>query len=78
MAPSADESIFCHDQEADIGAAGFTITQVRESVVDFTIPYYIEPTAILLPRAKSGSKTWSIFRPLSPTVTAYNYRLIIK
>ncbi|XP_066970156.1 uncharacterized protein [Macrobrachium rosenbergii] len=35
--------------EVDMAIAGFTITYVRETVIDFTVAFYEEPTTILIP-----------------------------
>ena len=45
--------------------AGFTISQGREDGIDFTIPFYEEPSAILLPPPKAESKLFAVVRPFS-------------
>ncbi|XP_037080970.1 glutamate receptor ionotropic, delta-1-like [Pollicipes pollicipes] len=51
--------------EVSLGVAGFTITQVREEGIDFTIPFYEEPSAILIPPPKAQSKMFAVIRPFS-------------
>ena len=43
--------------------AGITITSARSQVVDFTIPYYMEPSAVLL--KIKGTKRLFFLKPLS-------------
>ena len=52
-------------QEVSLGVAGFTISQVREEGIDFTIPFYEEPSAILTPPPKADSKLFAVVRPFS-------------
>ena len=37
---------------ADMAIGGFTVTAVRNTVIDFTHPFYEEPTTILIPAPK--------------------------
>ncbi|CAG7727347.1 unnamed protein product [Allacma fusca] len=52
-------------KEADIGAAGFSVTLERSRVIDFTWAFHQEPTAILIPPPTEGEKLTVLIRPLS-------------
>ena len=55
-------------KEADIGAAGFSVTYERATVVDFTFAFHQEPSAILIPPPTEGEKLTVLIRPLSKQV----------
>ena len=40
-------------KEMDMAVSGITMSAERESVVDFTYPFWEEPTAVLVKRTKS-------------------------
>ena len=60
----------CVGQEADIAAAAVTITADRETVVDFSFPYWEEPSGILIRRPGEGSKLLTLLKPLQWSVWA--------
>ena len=64
---------FCDLQEVNLGVAGFTISQVREEGIYFTIPFYEEPSAILTPPPKAGSKLFAVVQPFSWEVSTEQY-----
>ncbi len=48
-------------QEADVAAAALTITSQREEAIDFTVPFYTEPSVVVLKvRARSGGPASSV------------------
>ena len=55
----------CVYQEVNLGVASLTISHVREEGIDFTIPFYEEPSAILIPPPKPESKLFAVVRPFS-------------
>ena len=57
-------------QEADIAAAALTITADRETVIDFSFPYWEEPSGILIRRPGEGSKLLTLLTPLRWSVWA--------
>ncbi|XP_076373247.1 putative glutamate receptor [Tachypleus tridentatus] len=50
-------------KEVHIAAGSLTITRDREDAVDFTFPFYEEPTKILLPQPEEESKLWAVAKP---------------
>ncbi|XP_076314970.1 putative glutamate receptor [Tachypleus tridentatus] len=50
-------------KEADIAVGSLTITRDREDAIDFTFPFYEEPTKILLPKPETESKLWTVAKP---------------
>ncbi|XP_069171820.1 probable glutamate receptor isoform X1 [Procambarus clarkii] len=55
-------------READLAINEITITGPRETVVDFTVPYFMESTTIVTPAPKEKSKAGAIFSPFTPLV----------
>ena len=55
-------------KEADIGAASFSVTLERFTVVDFSVAIHQEPTAILIPPPTAGDKLTILIRPFEPEV----------
>jgi len=55
-------------QDADIAAAALTITAERETVVDFSFPYWEEPSGVLIRRPAEGSKLLNLLKPLQWSV----------
>ncbi|XP_071531472.1 probable glutamate receptor [Panulirus ornatus] len=55
-------------QEADLGVAPFTITLAREEAIDFTFPYYYDPSAILIPAPGPIKKVTAFLDPFSSEV----------
>ena len=45
------------------------MTPGRASVVDFTLPFYVEPTSVLVPPPGQGSKLLAVIRPLPAEVS---------
>ena len=52
----------------DIGVGPFSITHVRYVAVDFTVPYYEEPTVILIPAPTEMPKFFACSRPFQLSV----------
>ncbi|XP_022252075.1 glutamate receptor U1-like, partial [Limulus polyphemus] len=50
-------------EEVHIAAGSLTITRDREDAIDFTFPFYEEPTKILLPQPEEESKLWAVAKP---------------
>ncbi len=48
-------------KEVDIGAAPFSVTYTRRTVIDFTVSFYEEPTAILIPAPTPGKESLSAY-----------------
>ncbi|KAI0208463.1 Glutamate receptor ionotropic, delta-1 [Lamellibrachia satsuma] len=57
-----------HRKDADMAAAGLTITADRRTAVDFSFPYWEEPSGILIRRPGEGSKILSLLKPLQWSV----------
>lgn len=56
-------------QNVDIGLGPFTITSVREQVIDFTKPFMEDGVGILSKKPKSDAKNmFKMFTPLTPPV----------
>ncbi|XP_076373248.1 glutamate receptor ionotropic, delta-1-like [Tachypleus tridentatus] len=51
-------------QEVDVAASSITMTDEREAVIDFTIPFFQESSTILLPRMSQQSDIFSFVAPL--------------
>ncbi|XP_037783532.1 glutamate receptor ionotropic, delta-2-like [Penaeus monodon] len=51
--------------EADGAIGSFTVSHSRSTAVDFTAPFFEEPTGILLPKPTSGSKMTAFLAPFS-------------
>ena len=51
-------------QEADLSGPGLTITADRKTVVDFSVPFWEEPTVVLLKHSAKDTKLFSLFKPL--------------
>ncbi|XP_042888876.1 glutamate receptor ionotropic, kainate 2-like [Penaeus japonicus] len=52
-------------QEVDLGVTSFTITLERAEVIDFTFPFYVEPSAILTPAGGTSKKILAFLSPFS-------------
>ena len=52
-------------QWVDMAMASFTITRIRDTVIDFTHPYYEEPTAILVQAPKEQPSPFAFLEPFS-------------
>ena len=46
-----------------MAAAGFVNTHSRQQVIDVTVPYYEEPTTLLIPPPTEDSKLFACFKP---------------
>lgn len=57
-------------QTVDFAMAGFTITQIRETVIDFTHAFYEEPTTILIPPPREQNNFLAFLEPFSWQVWA--------
>lgn len=55
-------------QEADVGVASFTITAERESVIDFTMPFFEDASSILVSYEEDVFSVLKIFQPFSTLV----------
>ncbi|ELU14506.1 hypothetical protein CAPTEDRAFT_192796 [Capitella teleta] len=53
-----------HDGKADFAVNGITITSGREMVVDFTFPFWEEPTAVLISHFANETRLFSLLKPL--------------
>ncbi|XP_069987775.1 uncharacterized protein [Penaeus vannamei] len=51
--------------EADGAIGSFTMSHSRSTAIDFTAPFFEEPTGILLPKPSSGSKMTAFLAPFS-------------
>ena len=51
------------NQEIDIAVGVFSVIQVRQSVVDFTVPFYLDSNAILIPPPTRGSQLFAFAKP---------------
>ena len=45
--------------------AGFTVTRIRDTVIDFTHPFYEEPTTILIPAPREKANPLAFLEPFS-------------
>jgi len=45
--------------------AGFTVTQIRDTVIDFTHPFFEEPTSILVQAPKEQPSVTAFLEPFS-------------
>ncbi|CAL4059420.1 unnamed protein product, partial [Meganyctiphanes norvegica] len=54
-----------HRLEVDFAVASFTITYIRNTVIDFTHAYYEEPTTILIPPPQETDKLFTFLEPFS-------------
>lgn len=52
-------------QTVDFALAGFTITHIRETVIDFTHAFYEEPTTILIPPPREQNNFLAFLEPFS-------------
>ncbi|XP_042857157.1 glutamate receptor ionotropic, delta-2-like [Penaeus japonicus] len=57
-------------RETDFAIDEITITGPRETVVDFTKPYFLESTTMLSPAPAEKSRAGAIFSPFTPLVWA--------
>ena len=46
-----------------MAAAGFVNTHSRQQVIDVTVPYYEEPTTLLIPPPTEDSKLFACLKP---------------
>ncbi|KAK4327868.1 hypothetical protein Pmani_001675 [Petrolisthes manimaculis] len=51
--------------EAHLALCELTITSSRESVVDFTVPYYMESTTLVSPAPKEKNRAFAVFSPFT-------------
>ncbi|KAK3863639.1 hypothetical protein Pcinc_030602 [Petrolisthes cinctipes] len=51
--------------EAQLALCELTITSSRESVVDFTVPYYMESTTLVSPAPKEKNRAFAVFSPFT-------------
>jgi hypothetical protein len=56
-----------------LGAAALSVTQSRAQVIDFTTPFYEEPTAILIPSPREDSKIFACFKPFEIDVNVHRF-----
>ncbi|XP_047495884.1 glutamate receptor ionotropic, delta-2-like [Penaeus chinensis] len=52
-------------KEVDLGVGPFTVTLERAEVIDFTFPFYVEPSAILTPAGATSKKILAFLSPFS-------------
>ncbi|XP_042871887.1 glutamate receptor U1-like [Penaeus japonicus] len=63
--------------EADGAIGSFTISHARSTAVDFTAPFFEDPTGILLPEPTSGSKMTAFLAPFSWQVWVVTAVLVV-
>ncbi|XP_046444793.1 glutamate receptor ionotropic, delta-1-like isoform X1 [Daphnia pulex] len=51
------------NNESDVGIGSFSVTHVRNRVVDFTVAYYEESSGILIPAPTLGKQTSAFVKP---------------
>ncbi|XP_071537483.1 glutamate receptor ionotropic, delta-2-like isoform X2 [Panulirus ornatus] len=51
--------------EAHVALCELTITSSRETVVDFTTPYYMESTTLVSPAPKKKNRSFAVFSPFT-------------
>ncbi|GAU94507.1 hypothetical protein RvY_06270-3 [Ramazzottius varieornatus] len=56
--------------EVDLIAADLTVSLQRQSVVEFTVPFYEDPMTILLPRSQFNKHLFGFLFPFSTSVRA--------
>lgn len=54
--------------QVDAGIAPFSVTSARSRVIDFTVAYYEEPTAILIPPPAEDIRLWACLKPFETSV----------
>ncbi|XP_071536863.1 glutamate receptor ionotropic, delta-2-like [Panulirus ornatus] len=54
--------------EAHTAICELTITDIRETVVDFTVPYYMESTTLVSPAPKEKNRSFAILSPFTAEV----------
>ncbi|XP_071526283.1 glutamate receptor ionotropic, delta-2-like [Panulirus ornatus] len=54
--------------EAHAAICELTITKTRETVVDFTMPYYLESTTLVSPAPKEKNRSFAILSPFTLNV----------
>ncbi|KAK8386628.1 hypothetical protein O3P69_017841 [Scylla paramamosain] len=54
-----------HRKTVDFAMAGFTITHIRETVIDFTHAFFEEPTTILIPPPREQNNFLAFLEPFS-------------
>nr|XP_027220216.1 glutamate receptor ionotropic, delta-1-like [Penaeus vannamei] len=54
-----------HRKEVDLGVAPFTITLGRAEAIDFTFPFYVEPSAVLTPAGATSKKILAFLSPFT-------------
>ncbi|XP_063852040.1 glutamate receptor ionotropic, delta-1-like [Scylla paramamosain] len=57
-----------HRHEAHATLCELSITSSRETVVDFTVPYYMESTTLVSGAPKEKSRTFAVFSPFTMEV----------
>ncbi|CAL4076631.1 unnamed protein product, partial [Meganyctiphanes norvegica] len=71
--PEADGTVsgiigMVHRHEAHVAQCEITITEQRETVVDFTTPYYQDATVLVSRAPELKSRVWAIFAAFPPLV----------
>ncbi|XP_071524871.1 glutamate receptor U1-like [Panulirus ornatus] len=64
-------------QTVDFAIAGFTITYIRDTVIDFTHAFYEEPTTILIPPPSEETNFLAFLKPFSWKVWAVTLASIL-
>ena len=56
---------FLHDIEIETNTNIFFVVGARETVVDFSIPYYLESSTVLSKAPAPSSKAFAVFSPFT-------------
>ncbi|XP_069995052.1 glutamate receptor ionotropic, delta-2-like [Penaeus vannamei] len=57
-------------RDVEFAISEITITESRETVIDFTSPYFLESTTVLTPAPKEVGRAGAVFAPFTPMVWA--------
>lgn len=55
-------------KEVDVGVQGFSVTNERSLVVDFTVPFVEDPSVILIAASTAKNRFFVFFKPFQMTV----------
>lgn len=55
-------------KEVDVGVQGFSVTNERSLVVDFTVPFVEDPSVILTAASTAKNRFFVFFKPFQMTV----------
>ena len=63
---------FFYMQEADVGVQSVSITQARNQVISFMVPFDVDPMTILIPAPAEDSRLFACSKPFQMDVISHN------